>query len=96
MFAKYRHVSCRAPLDLACAASMRRMRHALLCLRRAGYDDMQAIIAHGIPPLIYVIKNLYREMTRAALTDVKISANEIAPYEYERGRGAALTSYCPA
>src|SRR6202163_1760385 len=33
MFAKYRHVSCRPPLDPACiAAPPRRMRRALLCL----------------------------------------------------------------
>src|ERR1700731_5244770 len=34
----------------------------------------------GFSPLIYALKDLYREKTRAALTDVKISANEIAPY----------------
>src|ERR1700733_15296478 len=39
----------------------------------------------GFSPLIYVFKNLYREETRAALTDVKISANEIAPYSMEEG-----------
>ena len=36
----------------------------------------------GFSPLIYAFKNLYREETRAALTDVKISANEIAPYTH--------------
>jgi len=39
-------------------------------------------------PLIYVFKNLYREETRAALTDVKISANEIAPYSMEEIEGS--------
>src|ERR1700733_14592633 len=39
-------------------------------------------------PLICVFKNLYREETRAALTDVKISANEIAPYSMEEIEGA--------
>ena len=35
----------------------------------------------GFSPLIYALKNLYREETRAALTDVKISADEIASYK---------------
>jgi hypothetical protein len=39
----------------------------------------------GFSPLIYVFKNLYREETRAALTDVKISSNEIAPHGMKRG-----------
>jgi hypothetical protein len=42
----------------------------------------------GFSPLIYVFKNLYREETRAALTDVKISANEIAPYSMEEIEGS--------
>src|SRR3984893_10686040 len=42
----------------------------------------------GFSPLIYVFKNLYREETRAALTDVKISANEIAPYSMEKIEGS--------
>ena len=41
-------------------------------LGRAKYDSVRAIITHGISPLIDVFKNLYREETRAALTDVKI------------------------
>ena len=43
-------------------------------------------------PLIYVFKNLYPEETRAALTDVKLSANEIAPYSMEEIEGVALVS----
>ena len=39
-------------------------------------------------PLIYMFKNLYREETRAELTDVKISANEIAPYSVEEIEGS--------
>jgi hypothetical protein len=48
-------------------------------------------------PLIYVFKNLYREETRAALTDVKISANEIAPYSMEEIEGgrARITTLAP-
>src|ERR1700733_3873055 len=42
----------------------------------------------GFRPPIYVFKNLYREETRAALTDVKISANEIAPYSMEKIEGS--------
>jgi hypothetical protein len=44
----------------------------------------------GFSPLNYAFKNLYREKTRTALTDVKISANEIAPYNiWKRSRGRA-------
>jgi hypothetical protein len=43
-------------------------------------------------PLIYVFTNPYREETRAALTDVKLSANEIAPYSMEEIEGVALVS----
>src|ERR1700732_2616868 len=42
----------------------------------------------GFSPLIYVSKNLYREETRAALTDVKISANEIAPHSMKTIEGS--------
>src|SRR6202043_2949029 len=42
----------------------------------------------GFSPLIYALKDLYREKTRAALTDVKISANEIAPYSTEEIEGS--------
>jgi hypothetical protein len=34
----------------------------------------------GFSPLIYALKNLYREKTRAALTDVKNVGDEIAAY----------------
>ena len=52
---------------------------------RAGCDTMQAIITHRMffvdlriqEPVSF--KNLYREKTRTALTDVKISADAIAP-----------------
>jgi hypothetical protein len=37
----------------------------------------------GFSPLIYLFENLYREETRAALTDVIMSANEFAPYSIE-------------
>jgi hypothetical protein len=50
----------------------------------------------GFSPLIYAFKNLYREETRTALTDVKISADEIAPYNMEEIEGSRLMSYCPA
>ena len=38
----------------------------------------------GFSPVIYALKNLYREKRRAALTDVKISADEIAAYRGNR------------
>jgi hypothetical protein len=50
----------------------------------------------GFSPLIYALKNLYREKPRAALTDVKISADEIAPYNMEEIEGSRPMSYCPA
>jgi hypothetical protein len=43
----------------------------------------------GFSPLIYLFENLYREETRAALTDVIISANEFAPYSIEEIEGRA-------
>src|ERR1700692_604112 len=42
----------------------------------------------GLSPLIYASKNLYCEKTRTALTDVKISAYEIAPYNMEEIKGS--------
>src|SRR3984957_7077490 len=42
----------------------------------------------GFSPLIYVFKNLYREETCDALTDVKISTNEIAQYSMEEIEGS--------
>jgi hypothetical protein len=50
----------------------------------------------GFSPLIYAVKNLYREKTRAALTDVKISADEIAAYNMWGIEGSRLMSCCPA
>src|ERR1700733_7015385 len=49
----------------------------------------------GFSPPIYVFKNLYREETRAALTDVRTSANEIAPYSMEEIEGSAAHVILP-
>jgi hypothetical protein len=53
----------------------------------------------GFSPLIYALKNLYREKTRAALTDVKNVDDEIAAYDAYNMleiEGSRLTSYCLA
>jgi hypothetical protein len=50
----------------------------------------------GFSPLIYALKNLYREKTPAALTDVNNVGDEIAPYNMEEIEGSRLMSYCPA
>jgi hypothetical protein len=55
-----------------------------LCGKAAGGCTVEAGRNKRLAnPLIYVFMNLYREETRAALTDVKISANEITPYSME-------------
>src|ERR1700722_6264493 len=52
----------------------------------------------GFSPLIYALKNLYREKTRAALTDVKNVGDEIAAYKLHiicrrsKGRGSCHTA----
>jgi hypothetical protein len=43
----------------------------------------------GFSPLIQLFKNLYREESRAALTDVRISADEIVPDSIEEIEGRA-------
>src|SRR3984957_1412165 len=49
----------------------------------------------GFSPLIYAHKNLYREKTRVALTDVKNAGDEIAAYiicRRSKGRGSCHTA----
>src|ERR1700731_1477806 len=48
----------------------------------------------GFSPLIYALKNLYREKTRAALTDVKMSATRSLHIICRRskGRGSCHTA----
>jgi hypothetical protein len=102
MFAKYHHFSCRAPLTSMHSLLRGPECRVLLCLTsdpianvKPNAEISRKLRIDGISPPIYVSKNLYREETRAALTDVKISANEIAPHGM-KDRGVALMSCCPA
>jgi hypothetical protein len=77
------------------------MRRALLRLTSDPIANIKFSVSRklgidGISPLIYVFMNPYRGETRAALTDVKISANEIAPYGMKEIKGSGLMSCCPA
>jgi hypothetical protein len=49
----------------------------------------------GFSPLIYAFKNLYREKTRAALTDVKIWAGRDRSIQYGRDREVAAHVMLP-
>jgi hypothetical protein len=42
-------------------------------LGRTRFNSMQAIITHGISPLVFSSESLYREVASDTLTDVKIS-----------------------